>query len=65
MAQKIIELKRCPFCGGEGSKMTFDGKGFLVICTECAAETSVYDTGYDAIVAWNKRIGEEYTDGSL
>lgn len=50
-----IELKPCPFCGADGIKLTYDGKGYLIECSGCKAETDVYDTAYDAVVAWNRR----------
>lgn len=67
----MIELKPCPFCGGN-AKLDYDthlGHGekynvYFVKCKECGARGGRFDDFYgtpkenaitDAIMAWNKR----------
>lgn len=51
----MIELKPCPFCGGNA----YIGNGRTwVRCVECGAETGCYDTEEEAIEAWNRRVGD-------
>ena len=60
----MIELKRCPFCGGEAKllkiKITDE---FYVRCTngKCAVtpKTWIYKNKIKAIAAWNNRVYEE------
>ena len=51
------ELRRCPFCGGEGelwnNKLTYRLYG--VICEECDCMTPYFTTREEAIEAWNRR----------
>ena len=61
MANKLVELKPCPFCGKipERCKMSF---GVYIECMngKCLIKpyTEVYDNGGNAVKAWNKRKGD-------
>lgn len=58
-----MELKPCPFCGGE-ARLTFrsypDGERYRVECADCGATTwpRIVD-GKKAIKQWNMRKGEQ------
>lgn len=56
---KEIELKPCPFCGGEAR--TYDGNidTFGVVCKKCGAKVYGYETRKKADNAWNRRVGGE------
>lgn len=48
-----IELKPCPFCGGEAVE-----RGHNVVwirCRECGAETKAWCSSEQAKEAWNRR----------
>lgn len=59
-----MELKRCPFCGGEATFITTLiycdlSKRFGVMCRKCKAKTSeVFYTPDEAKDAWNRRESE-------
>jgi len=59
MIEKLIltELKRCPFCGGNG-KITTDGGGFRVCCEKCFASAQLSVDQEAATDTWNKRYHE-------
>ena len=60
-----MELKPCPFCGGDGS-VTFDAKSAIIFgsCWDCGARGEVIklegvptdDNFSDALEAWNRRV---------
>ena len=57
-----VELKPCPFCGGDNASQFFHadtgyGASWHVECLakDCGAGTSFYDTEAEAIAAWNRR----------
>ena len=55
------ELKRCPFCGGEGCPLEHVFHGYMstygIVCLDCSCETrQFYDTQQEAIAAWNRRV---------
>jgi len=60
-----IELKPCPFCGGEArinhcdDPDNCDCGAFQVICDECGAETILDMVESCAIKAWNTRTEGE------
>lgn len=62
MGRPIIDLERCPFCGGEAQIRTFDRKTYYVTCSACRADSGGYDTLADVVVAWNKRTGGNHGD---
>ena len=57
------DLKPCPFCGGHAELLSFLPSEntlsceatYSVRCIVCGALTDDYDTGEDAILAWNLR----------
>lgn len=59
----MIELKRCPFCGGEAILLSnFWGAEYFIECRVCTVETAPYDTEAEAADAWNRRVGDETED---
>ena len=54
-----IELKPCPFCGGEAQLIHMNGK-FTASCGlgGCMANISWYSDRETAAKAWNRRISE-------
>ena len=55
-----IELKSCPFCGGEAVMLGEDDGMYQFVCQNCAANIDNYD--YEKEVAakkWNKRKIED------
>lgn len=55
-----MELKPCPFCGGEACMQEHVFHGYTstygVVCLDCCAETrQFYDTKEEAAEAWNRR----------
>ena len=64
------ELKRCPFCGGEGMLQEYPNYGirpaYRVGCPTCEAEINqFYPNKKTAIRAWNRRAEkkEDKDDG--
>lgn len=62
----MIELKPCPFCGGEGKVFFNDeacyhgGKGtYYIVCAECASRGKNGNDEQQAIEAWNRRISND------
>ena len=63
----MIELKPCPFCGGEAKMLRMGGmKRFFFnpivkrpTCTKCGATIFVWFFEDVAVRAWNRRVGEE------
>lgn len=56
-----VELKPCPFCGGE--ILTFRRGKYMwwVKCEQCGAESGVSTKKRDAVEKWNRR-GVNETD---
>lgn len=58
-----IELKSCPFCGGE-ARLQRKGDGYYVICKRCGCRTPYNQYQFisreklreEAIEAWNRRV---------
>lgn len=58
----MLDLKKCPFCGGEAR--LFVGDGVRVLCQKCYATTRILtdaiNTSTNAvknvIEAWNRRV---------
>ena len=62
MEDEEIELKPCPFCGGNAESYTpwtGDAYGYWIRCEECGCETDVYSAQKYAVEAWNERVGEQ------
>ena len=62
--EKLVDLKPCPFCGGEADVIEhlFHGldSSYGLQCKKCKAETyQFYKSKEKAIEAWNHRAGEE------
>ena len=55
----IIELEKCPYCGGEGELYVYSIGGkkklYLVRCEECGNGTCADDDALTVIKAWNAR----------
>lgn len=59
-----MDIKTCPFCGGEAEVTDEDSYGFsngdwMICCNECHAYLgfdSQYETPQEAIEAWNRRV---------
>ena len=61
-----LNLKPCPFCGGE-ARLTVQsypgGDRYRVCCTDCGATTwPRIISGKDAAKAWNRRKGDTTND---
>lgn len=58
----MVELKRCPFCGGKAR--LFVGDGVRVICAKCYAGTMILTDNMECesnavetvVEAWNRRV---------
>ncbi len=55
-----IDLKACPFCGGEAdiAKVQNKGQDFYVSwveCMQCHCSTHVFSSLREAAAAWNRR----------
>lgn len=65
MAKMAMELKPCPFCGGEAELCVHEATGVSwVRCIECET-TSGASSEAGAIKAWNKRVGMSYEDAAI
>lgn len=62
--QENIELKPCPFCGGEGGYAN-GGFGFIVKCRKCGSRIDVQNTTEEAVEAWNTRPLEDAKDEEI
>lgn len=55
----MIELKPCPFCGGEAGvfyrKQGYDAPAYGVTCMCCSAKVFGYSLREGAERAWNRR----------
>lgn len=55
-----MEIKNCPFCGGEASLINEPNGSFVIFCimAHCPVEpcTPEYVTPEAAIQAWNQRV---------
>lgn len=53
----MMELKPCPFCGGEAKDDIYIRDGRMVACTSCGASVRAFNpiANRQAIKAWNTR----------
>lgn len=55
----MIELKPCPFCGGEASLITISSDNrYFAVCDDCDNRTNECFEVEEAIEAWNRRVSE-------
>lgn len=54
-ANDDIELKPCPFCGGDACLVWCKGHLHKVECEGCHATSAQYITPQEAVEAWNER----------
>lgn len=55
-----IELKPCPFCGGEVKKIIAPYRGTaMFVCNKCGSDVCFYGAEHEpkATQAWNRRSG--------
>lgn len=55
-----MEIKPCPFCGGEGRlEETIMGRPieYFIGCRNCGIETRLFKTSEEALEFWNTRKG--------
>ena len=55
---ETVELKRCPFCGGEAI-FPKNGISTFVICTKCGATSCWCTSKAEAAELWNRRADDE------
>lgn len=54
---KELELKHCPFCGGEAKiKNNYVNKDIYVECRNCYSRTDGFGLEEYAINQWNRRV---------
>jgi Lar family restriction alleviation protein len=51
----MIELKKCPFCGGEAELVDCGKNEWFVRCKKGCVEGKLYRQKCDAKNAWNRR----------
>lgn len=54
-----IELKRCPFCGGEADVGVGNFGGKVCYCEVCFAQGKECEKEAEAIEAWNRRADND------
>lgn len=59
----MVELKPCPFCGGEAFMHEYYypdfGETYYVRCEKCDTESAEYEARATAVMAWNGRTESE------
>ena len=59
----MIELKPCPFCGGEATslrqKLVHTEPLYSIVCKSCGASTLWQPTLSDAEEKWNRRVKDD------
>ena len=53
-----VELKPCPFCGGNSVYLNSNTWSSYVMCDYCDADGPVQESDDQAISAWNSRTGD-------
>ena len=56
-----IELKPCPFCGGEAALRNFERVSWYVVCKNCDARIDSDASRDEAIDMWTRRASEPGT----
>lgn len=51
-----IELKPCPFCGGEARRYCGNYSMYGVTCKKCSAKIYGYGNQPSATKAWNRQV---------
>lgn len=55
-----VEMKKCPFCGGDGTLNHYPDDGYLPMCSKCDGMVEKwFKTEEEAIAAWNSRVEQE------
>ena len=55
----MLDLKSCPFCGGEAELKEGEREYFamcMIYCMKCGINTGLYDYEEEAIDIWQTRI---------
>ena len=52
-----MEIKKCPFCGGEAEIKYLCFRPYI-ICCKCHAQIPCYNNYKTAIEAWNRRVND-------
>ena len=52
---ETVELKPCPFCGGQQIAIAPQAEWWTVICKACGSSCGTCDAEAEAIAAWNTR----------
>jgi Lar family restriction alleviation protein len=57
----VIELKPCPFCGGEAEfeRLGTRRQSCIVVCTECGCHHESSDENEHNGSSWNRRVGDK------
>lgn len=54
----MIELKPCPFCGGEARRFESKTFGHGISCKKCGIKTDYWASKGAATKAWNRRADD-------
>lgn len=55
----MSDLKPCPMCEKGKGVTTYAGAKRYIYCNQCHAQTAIYETLDEAIIAWNTRPAED------
>lgn len=65
------KLKPCPFCGGEAGFIepiyvrSEADYPYVIECSQCGIQTSIYNNQDQAIAAWNRRVEPQGCEGCI